>query len=214
MITSKQVLESLADPTDKEIVITIMDSLFDWLLNGHSNNINQSIFSFYKRNVPDCIYSGKAYRVIWLPAIDALNVGLIKDRKHVDDLLKLTTNQVRYYLQKDKSYLSKVTSWAKTEKGIKSAIQAMNFRNLEYCAQILISDYVTGIDIMKVFNFLEIKLLKGKDNPYVENEKVLIGKYQRMLGVNSDTRKWAKSQEEIIAPFTPSTFQVVSIKWS
>lgn len=209
MITAEQILESLADPTDKEVVVTLMNTLSDWLAGGHYRVPNQSIFSFYKRNVPGCIYTGKAYRVIWIELQEAVDKGLIQDYKHLDDLLKLTTPQVRELLQKDKKFLSRVTSWAKTQKGIKGAIRAMEYKNFN-SVQVLITDQITGIDVMKVLTFLKTKIM-AKKNKY---PKTLIKQYNSKLGVGTQERKWATSQEEIIAPFNPGTFQVVSIKRS
>lgn len=202
MITSKQIIESLAVPKDDdEVALTLAKMIRDWLKHGQGGvdwklnyELSQSLLIYIKRNVPNYSYSGKAYRMLWLNTDELIKDNLISTDK---DKLFFTTKQVRTLLSKNKKYLSKMTSWSKTLSGVSAAGEAMSWRDSSKTIKMIISDYVTGVDIEKAYNFVVSLHSPDAFYPYL-----------------MDLKKYVVSQQEVIAPFNPTSFQVVSITTS
>jgi hypothetical protein len=207
MITSKQIIETLSNPSELEIIQTVMHNLHEWLFYGHTSGINQSIFSFFKKHVPKCVYSGKAYRVMWIDDNFFLDSNIVSSE---DELENLKTKQVRRVLQLKKSHLSKTSSWSKSLDGIEAAKSALGHTEVGVVC-ILISDQIVGIDVEVVIDFLEKKIKEIDDNPSSTGEQdKLFALYYVEFGEGSEARDMAENQEEVIAPFNINSFQVVT----
>jgi hypothetical protein len=190
-------LEKLSAPKDdEEILDTTVSFLLRWVNAGrqsYTQSFNQTAFLFFKRNIPKSLYTGKAYRLLW---IDHAELMKWKESKGLNGEQPLTTKQLRSFLSSDKKYLSSITSWSKDLDGIEAAEKELTWRATPHNKQVLISDHITGFDIEEIYKFaydLYSKVSKVTNVSY--------GDLQEIEG-------WALSQKEVVAPFNPMTFQI------
>jgi hypothetical protein len=192
MIKSSHIIklsEHLIEPSNREVLKHTVEILTNWLWGERNpDDYKASEFLFIKRNVPDSIYTGKAFRVLWISPEVFIKQGIISSG---DDILGLTTKQIRQILSNEKRRLSSMTSWSKDLDGIAASVSELEIRK-ERDIKILISDYVTGVDVEAVYYYLEDEL--GRE-PFRDSE----------------VNEWAQSQREVIAPFNSNTFQVEKI---
>jgi hypothetical protein len=222
MITSKQIInimESWTAPEDDKELLDKLFYIFPWIFGTCLDKIEagwfgQPMFLFFKRNVPDVMYSGKCYRKIYLKISDFQELGIIPPAKLnnfgivIDkaqsrkDALNVTTKQIRQIIQKDKKILAKMTSWTKDPSRLNSVKKPFWSDTIK----VVIVDHVTGIDVEAIVEFTKqlIKKIKKEDLSAWE-------KYQDMWNSEGALRRLASLQKEVVAPLDISSFQVVSI---
>jgi len=223
MITSKQIItlvESWVAPKDDKELLDKLFYIFPWIYGTCLDRIEagwfgQPMFLFFKRNVPDVMYSGKCYRKIYLKISDFQELGIIPPAKldsfgivtskaqSRKDALNVTTKQVRQIIQKNKKILAKMTSWTKD----KSRLNSVKKPFWSDTIKVVIVDNVTGIDVEAIVLFTKQLLQKVKKEDPATWEK-----YQDMWNSDGELRRLASLQKEVVAPLDPSSFQVVSIK--
>ena len=184
IITSKQIIETLSNPTQEELATYLINLLQRWAKDWQ--NVKQSEFLLIKRNIQDIIYTGTLYRLVAL------------DRRVFD-----STNQsdIKRFLGQNKSLLGRYSSWAKTLSGInKELVKQNSIIGSKDQLIVVFQDNLTGISLEKATKFLSDlnKKLNDKNVFIKTNISDLINDFG--------------SSEEILAPFNPSTIRIISVE--
>ena len=145
----KNIISELAKPEAKELSKSIQDY-------QSLNKIPRLDINYLKKEIPECIYSGPAYR------------GIILSIKDLD------INNLEFSIKK-KIYKNKIESWSKSKSFVDgfNKMLNVNMRKIKDPVVVRLKANIEGLDISKFLNYLSEKYNTKNYNLFENEEEVL-----------------------------------------
>jgi hypothetical protein len=199
-----QTLESMANPKDDlDLFFLLHDLLQTW--SEDWTCVVPAQLLLVKRHIPSVVYTGKAYRFLFIPYIENEVYDFYRDGSVLGSCDNMT-NFRRYVLSHAKAR-GRLISWAKSIGGVDREIGFQGMGRKQNGDIYLISAVISGFDLSVAAEFLEALSHK------------IINKYGqspfRLRGIDptlspTELLDDFSSSEEILAPMT-SDFRLVAV---